>query len=290
MEFSDVTQLLLIGISQGCGYALVAIGFVFIYRATEIVNFAHGELMMLGAFTVLTFAELAGLGFWLGAALGILSLGVFGYLLDAVVMRRMIGENQASIFILTVAIGLILKALAGMIWGYGTRSFTSPFQAEVTLGGITIGTGRIAVIVATIVVCGLLWLFFSRTRLGLAIQAASQNQLAAYYSAIPVKRLVSIVWAIAAMVAAVAGLLMAPVTQVDTEMSVFGIKAFAGAVVGGFGSIPGALLGCLLIGVAEPFLDYAFPPLKGVYAYIIMLMVLFVRPEGLIPQTYQKKV
>lgn len=290
MEFSDVLQLLLIGISQGCGYALVAIGFVFIYRATEIVNFAHGELMMLGAFAVLTFAELAGLGFWLGAALGILSLGVFGYLLDAVVMRRMIGENQASIFILTVAIGLILKALAGIVWGYGTRSFTSPFQAEVALGGITIGTGRIAVIVATIVVCGLLWLFFSRTRLGLAIQAASQNQLAAYYSAIPVKRLVSIVWAIAAMVAAVAGLLMAPVTQVDTEMSVFGIKAFAGAVVGGFGSIPGALLGCLLIGVAEPFLDYAFPPLKGVYAYIIMLMVLFVRPEGLIPQTYQKKV
>jgi branched-chain amino acid transport system permease protein len=78
--------------------------------------------------------------------------------------------------------------------------------------------------------------------------------------------------------------------QVDTEMSAFGLKALAGAVVGGFGSIPGALLGCLLIGVAEPFLDYIFPPLKGVYAYIIMLAVLMLRPEGLIPQTYQKKV
>ncbi|WP_211109840.1 branched-chain amino acid ABC transporter permease [Azospirillum oleiclasticum] len=290
MEMSDVAQLSLIGVSQGCGYALVALGFVFIYRATEIVNFAHGELMMLGAFTVLTFAELLGLGFWLGAALGILSLGVFGYLLDAVVMRRVIGESQASVFILTVALGLMLKALAGMIWGYGARSLPSPFQTDVHFGGIVIGLDRIAVILATVLICGLLWLFFSRTRLGLAIQAASQNQLAAYYSRIPVKRLVSLVWAIAAMVAAVAGLMMAPVTQVDTEMSLFGIKAFAGAVVGGFGSIPGALMGCLIIGVAEPFLDYAFPPLKGVYAYILMLAVLFVRPEGLIPQTYQKKV
>lgn len=92
------------------------------------------------------------------------------------------------------------------------------------------------------------------------------------------------------MVAAIAGLMMAPVTQVDTGMSAFGIKAFAGAVVGGFGSIPGALLGCLLIGVAEPFLDFLFPSFKGVYAYIIMLVVLFVKPDGLIPQTFSKKV
>jgi branched-chain amino acid transport system permease protein len=83
---------------------------------------------------------------------------------------------------------------------------------------------------------------------------------------------------------------MAPITQIDTEMSMFGIKAIAGAVVGGFGSIPGALIGCLILGVAEPFLDYFYPPLKGVYAYIILRAVLFVRPEGLIPQTYQKKV
>lgn len=290
MAISDVLQLLLIGLSQGCGYALVAIGFVFIYRATEIVNFAHGELMMLGAFAVLTFSELWGLGIWLGAALGILSLGVFGFLLDALVMRRMIGESQASIFILTVAIGIILKAMAGMIWGYSPHVLNSPFQQDLQIGAITVGTDRLALIVATAVICLVLWLFFNRTKLGLAIQAASQNQLAAYYCRVPVKRLVSVVWAIGAMVAAVAGLMMAPVTQVDTEMSVFGIKAFAGAVVGGFGSIPGALLGCLIVGVAEPFLDFAFPELKGVFAYIIMLTVLFLRPEGLLPQTFKKKV
>ncbi len=290
MQWVDVLQLSLMGISQGCGYALVAIGFVFIYRATEIVNFAHGELMMLGAFAVLTLSQIVGLNFWLSAALGILSLGVFGYLLDAVVMRRVIGESQASVFILTVAIGLILKSLAGMIWGWSPLALQTPFQGNIEIGSVVLGTDRLAVIAGTILLCSTLYLFFGRTRTGLAIQAASQNQLAAYYVRIPVKKLVSLVWAIAAMVAAVAGLMMAPVTQVDTGMSAFGLKAFAGAVVGGFGSIPGALLGCLLIGVAEPFLDYLFPPFKGVYAYLIMFAVLFVRPQGLIPQTFAMKV
>lgn len=290
MEFSDIIQLSLIGISQGCGYALVAIGFVFIYRATEIVNFAHGELMMLGAFMVLTFSQILGLNFWLSAGLGILSLGVFGYVLDAVVMRRMVGEPQASIFILTVAIGLMLRSLAGMIWGWSSMSLDVPFLWDFNVAGIVIGMDRLAVIIGTVILSIVLYLFFSKTRTGLAIQASSQNQLAAYFSRIPVKRLISIVWAIAAMVAAFAGMMMAPVTQVDTSISAFGIKAFAGAVVGGFGSIPGAFLGCLLIGIAEPFLDYLFPPFKGVYAYVIMMTVLFIKPDGLIPQTFSKKV
>lgn len=290
MEFSDIIQLSLIGISQGCGYALVAIGFVFIYRATEIVNFAHGELMMLGAFMILTFSQILGLSFWLSAVLGILSVGAFGYALDAVVMRRMVGQPQASIFILTVAIGLMLRSLAGMIWGWSPMSLEVPFLWDFKVGGIVVGMDRLAVIIGTVILSLALYYFFSKTRTGLAIQASSQNQLAAYYSRIPVKRLISIVWAIAAMVAAFAGMMMAPVTQVDTGMSAFGIKAFAGAVVGGFGSIPGAFLGCLLIGVAEPFLDYLYPPLKGVYAYVIMLGVLFIKPDGLIPQTFSKKV
>ncbi|GGE12123.1 amino acid/amide ABC transporter membrane protein 1, HAAT family [Gemmobacter megaterium] len=290
MQFTDAMHLLVIGLAQGSGYALVALGFVFIYRATEIVNFAHGELMMLGAFAVLTFAELWGLGFWLGAAMGILSLGVFGYALDALVMRRVIGESQSSIFILTVALGVMLKALAGMIWGYTPLVLNVPFQGTVDIGGMVIATNRIAVIIGTVLICIALYLFLGRTRLGLAMQAASQNQLAAYYSRVPVKRLISVIWAIGAMVAATAGVLMAPVTQVSPEITAIGIKALAGAVVGGFGSIPGALLGCLLIGVAEPFLDYTYPPLQGVYAYAIMLVVLLVRPEGLIPQTFRKKV
>lgn len=290
MGFNDILQLAFIGISQGCAYALVAIGFVFIYRATEIVNFAHGDLMMLGAFAVFTFVELAGLNFWLGATIGVISIGVLGYLLDVIIMRRVIGEAQASIFILTVAIGFSMKAAAGMIWGWTPMAMQTPFTGNVNIGSLVFSIDRLIVIVGTILLCGLLYFFFNRTQTGIAIQAASQNQLAAYYMKIPVKRLVSLVWFIGAMVAATAGFMMAPVTQVDTEIGVFGIKAMAGAVVGGFGSIPGALLGCLIIGVTEPFMDYIYPSLKGTYAYVIMLIVLFVKPEGLISQTFKKKV
>jgi branched-chain amino acid transport system permease protein len=205
-------------------------------------------------------------------------------------MRRIIGESQASVFILTVAFGFIFRTLAGMIFGWNTRSLDTPFDGDVAIGPIVVGNDRIAIIVATMLLVAALYLFFGRTRIGIAMQASSQNQLAAYYMGIPVKKLVSFTWAIGAMIAACAGALLAPVTQVDTTIGLLGIKALAGAIVGGFGSIPGALLGCVLIGVVEPFADFYLPGIKGVSAYVVMLVVLFLRPEGLIVQTYQKKV
>lgn len=291
LPVNDIIHLAVTGLAQGCAYGLIALGFVLIYKATEVVNFAHGEFMMLGAFAVLAYSEAMGGSFWPAFVLGCLSIGVVGYLLDAQIMRRIIGQSSASIFILTVAFGFIFRSTAGMIWGWKTLTLSTPFGGTVTIAeGLTISSGRIAIIVATIILCGVLYLFFSKTRYGIAMQAASQNQLAAYYMGIPVKRLVSVTWAIGATIAAAAGALLAPVTQVDTTIGFLGIKALAGAIVGGFGSIPGALLGCLLIGIIEPFADYYFPAIKGVSAYVVMLLVLFVRPEGLISQTFQKKV
>jgi branched-chain amino acid transport system permease protein len=290
LPIDDVILLGIIGISQGCAYGLIALGFVLIYKATEVVNFAHGEFMMLGAFAVLSISEATAWGFWPSFVLGCLSIGAVGYLVDAQIMRRIIGQSQASIFILTVAFGFIFRSLAGMIFGWNTRSLDTPFDGKVAIGGIGIGTDRLAIIIATVMLVVVLYLFFGRTRVGVAMQASSQNQLAAYYMGIPVKRLVSFTWAIGAMIAAAAGALLAPVTQVDTTIGLLGIKALAGAIVGGFGSIPGALLGCILIGVIEPFADYYLPGIKGVSAYVVMLIVLFIRPQGLIVQTYQKKV
>ena len=291
LPLSDIIHLAVTGLAQGCAYGLIALGFVLIYKATEVVNFAHGEFMMLGAFTVLMFSETMGLGFWPGFVFGCLAIGALGYLVDAQIMRRIIGQSSASIFIMTVAFGFIFRSVAGMIWGWNTLSLDTPFDGTWTIGSdFSIGTDRMAIVFATAILCTALYLFFARTRYGIAMQAAAQNQLAAYYMGIPVKRLVSVTWAIGAMIAAAAGALLAPVTQVDTTIGFLGIKALAGAIVGGFGSIPGALLGCLLIGIIEPFADYYLPAIKGVSAYIVMLLVLFVRPEGLIVQTFRKKV
>jgi branched-chain amino acid transport system permease protein len=291
LPVDDIIHLAVTGLAQGCAYGLIALGFVLIYKATEVVNFAHGEFMMLGAFAVLAYSEAMGGSFWPAFILGCLSIGVVGYLIDAQIMRRIIGQSSASIFIMTVAFGFIFRSLAGMIWGWNTLSLSTPFSGKVAITeNVAISADRLAIVGATIILCGVLYLFFSRTRFGIAMQAASQNQLAAYYMGIPVKRLVSMTWAIGAMIAAAAGALLAPVTQIDTTIGFLGIKALAGAIVGGFGSIPGALLGCLLIGIIEPFADYYFPSIKGVSAYVVMLLVLFVRPEGLISQTYLKKV
>jgi len=285
-------QVLVTGLGQGCLYGLIALGFVLIYKATEIVNFAQGDLLMMGAFFAVTYAGIPGLPFWLAFLLTIVSMAVFGYLLDMLVIRSMIGESQFSVIILTISIGFILRAVAGGIWGSDILSLETPYSGEMAnIGGLIIGQEYLVVIAGTIVLSLVLYLFFRYSSLGIAMQAASQNQLAAYYMGIPVKRVFSLIWAISAMVAAVAGTLMAPISLVSPLMGFIGIKAFAAAVIGGFGSLPGALIGGLIIGCSEQLAGTYLPTgFQEITAYLIMFLVLTIRPQGLFAQIQQKKV
>ena len=289
MEF---LQVLITGLGQGCLYGLIALGFVLIYKATEIVNFAQGELLMMGAFFAVTYVMILGLPFWLGFILTIISMAVFGYLLDMLVVRSMIGESQFSVIILTISLGFILRAVAAGIWGSDILSLETPYSgAMAKLGGLVIGQEYLVVIAGTVVLSLALFLFFKFSSLGVAMQAASQNQLAAYYMGIPVKRVFSLIWAISAMVAAVAGTLTAPISLVSPHMGFIGIKAFAAAVIGGFGSLPGALIGGLIIGSSEQLAGTYLPTgFQEITAYVIMFAVLTIRPKGLFAQIQQKKV
>jgi branched-chain amino acid transport system permease protein len=288
----EFVQVLITGLGQGCLYGLIALGFVLIYKATEIINFAQGELMMMGAFFALTYISILGLPFWLGLALAMATMAVFGYLLDMTVIRVMIGESQIAVVILTISIGFILRSAAAALWGADIQRLEAPYGGKMAhFHGLLIGQEYLYVIAGTIVLSLLLFLFFRFSSLGIAMQAASQNQLAAYYMGIPVKRVFSLIWAVSAIVAGAAGALMGPISLVSPQMGFIGIKAFAAAVIGGFGSLPGALLGGLIIGGSEQMAGVYLPAgFQEITAYLIMFLVLTIRPEGLFSQLQQKKV
>ncbi|CUH52639.1 branched-chain amino acid ABC transporter permease [Shimia sp. R11_0] len=290
----EVVQLLVSGLANGCVYGLIALGFVLIYKATEQVNFAQGDFMMLGAFVCLglTNAHYMGLPFWLAAPLAVVIMAVLGYLLDFFVLRHLFGQSQTAVVILTIALGFVIRFVAGVIWGHEPQTLESPLAVgDFNLGGVVLGMADLAVIVVTVLLTLCLYQFFQRTRLGLAMQAASQNQMAAYFMGIPVKRVQGMIWGLSGAVAAVAGILFASKGAIEISSGLLGIKAFAAAVIGGFGSLPGALMGGLIVGVIEPFASYYFPAgYSQIAPYALLLLVLVFRPHGLFSQVRIKKV
>jgi branched-chain amino acid transport system permease protein len=290
----QLLQLLISGLSQGCIYGLIALGFVLIYKATETVNFAQGELMMLGAFAGLVASAWLGLPYWVALLLAVLVMVVLGMAVERLVLRPILGQPAFAIVMVTIGVGYVARGLVTMVPGVGTETYTlpTPFKDElVRAGGLIISAEHLVVIGATVVLCLLLFGLFRFTRIGVAMQAASQNQLAAYYMGIPVKRLNGLIWGISAAVAAVAGVLLAPITFVHANLGFIGLKAFPAAVIGGFGSLPGAILGGLVIGLVESLAGFYLPEgFKDIAAYVVVLVMLMVMPNGLFGEKLRKKV
>lgn len=290
----ELIQLIIGGLASGCVYGLVALGFVLIYKASEGVNFAQGDMMMLGAFVTLGLvnSDHGAIAFLPGVVLACVIMGGVGYGIDRFVVRRIFGQPQFALVILTIALGFVLRFVAGSIWGFTPLILETPFAGRhLSIGGLVLGYEDVVTILVTLILTLGLWLFFSRTRLGLAAQAASQNQMAAYIVGIPVRRLNSLIWALSGVVATIAGVLYAAKGAIDPNIGLLGIKAFAAAVIGGFGSLPGALLGGLLIGVVEPIAARYLPSgFSQMSPYILMLIVLTTRPGGLFAQIHAKKV
>ena len=288
----DLIQLMVSGISQGCVYGILALGFVLIYKATEMVNFAQGDLMMLGAFLSYTFIFSLDFPFFLGLLLATISMAGIGVIIERFAIRPMIGEPHFSVLMITIGLGFILRALAGFIWGNEPKSLATPYSGKILeINNVVVGYENIIIVLGTLTLCFFLAIFFKKTNLGKAMQAASQNQLAAMYVGISVKRINSSTWAISAAISAVAGILIAPVSLIDPQIGFIGVKAFAAAIVGGFGSLPGALIGGLMIGVGEQFAGLYLPPgFSEVTAYAILLTMLIVRPHGILASVQIKKM
>ena len=290
----EVLQLIVSGLANGCVYGLIALGFVLIYKATEQVNFAQGDMMMLGAFVALGLGNDAYLGipFWLACVGAVLAMAAVGWSIERAVLRRLLGQPQIAVMILTIALGFLLRFVAGAVWGHDPLTFENPVAGtNVRLGALVVGLDEVTVIAVTVLLTVALFAFFGRTRLGIAMQASSQNQLAAYYMGIPVKRIHGLTWALAGATAAVAGILLASKGSIDPSTGFLGIKAFAAAVIGGFGSLPGALAGGLIVGLIEPFASrYVAAGYAQIVPYAVMLVVLVIRPHGILAQVHAKKV
>ncbi len=287
-------QLTFSGIAIGCVYALVALGFVLIYKATETVNFAQGDMMMLGGFFAYTATTLIGMPYWIGIIVALIAMALFGMLSERIVLRPVLGQAQFTVVMVTIGAGYVMRGVVTMMPGWGTDTFkiVTPFAEQVVhFGGAALALDQLMVIVDTAVLCLILYLFFRYSRIGIAMQATSQNQLAAYYMGIPVRRINTLIWGLSAAVAAFAGILLAPMTFVHANMGFIGLKAFPAAVVGGFGSIPGAIAGGLIIGLVESFAGfYLAEGFKDIAAYIVVLVVLMVKPSGLFGEKLRKKV
>ncbi len=291
-------QLVVSGAAIGCIYALIALGFVLIYKATETVNFAQGDLMMVGGFVGLSFMSLLGLPFWIAFVLAIMAMAALGMATERIVLRPLLGQPAFTVVMVTIGLGYLARGLVTMIpyWGTETHTLPVPYKDEVIwLGGegtgLVISVEHLVIIIVTVLLVTSLYAFFRFTRLGIAMQATSQNQLAAFYMGIPVRRINMMIWGLSAAICGAAGLLLAPITFVHANMGFVGLKAFPAAVVGGFGSIPGALVGGLIIGIVESLAGFYLPEgIKDIAAYIVVLLMLLLKPNGLFGDNTTKKV
>lgn len=283
---------LIAGIALGSIYALIALGFLLIYKATEVVNFGQGELVMLGAFIAYAFCTSFHFPIWLSFILTLLFMGLFGMFLERVFLRIVTGESVLSIIMVTLSLAIIIRALCGIIWGHEAKSFPIYGLRETPmLGELRIEPSSTIIISVTLILILILYLFFKFTKIGVAMRATSLNQFAAYVVGIRIKSIFSLTWAIAGVLAGLTGILVAPVLFLSTNISYLGIKAFPAAVLGGFTSLPGVIIGGVILGVAENLAGAYLPEgFKNVFSYIILLVVLMIRPQGIFIKYEQKKV
>jgi branched-chain amino acid transport system permease protein len=285
-------QLALNGMATGAIYALVALGLVITYKATEVLNFAHGDVLMASAFVAWGLIVGLGLPFWLAALLTVAFAAVLSWQIDARIMQRIVGQPQFAGVMLTIAIAFMLRGLVSMFFGPESRSYPTPWTQQSThIGPVVVSDLNLVILAVALLLTALIYVFLRRTALGVSIQAASQNQLAAYLSGIRVKRVTSLVWALAGAVSGACGLLLAPIALVDISLWIVVLKALAALVLGGFGSIPGAILGGLLLGLIEQFAGVYLPDgSKDVAAYVVLIATLVLWPRGLLGEAHGRRV
>jgi branched-chain amino acid transport system permease protein len=276
-------DLLVVGISLGMVYGLVALGISFIYSGLDIVHFAHGEVYMIGAFLGVTVLRLTGLNYPALILVAMVLTGLIGIVIERVFYRRLTREGGGISFA-GMGISMVLQNVAFLIWTARAVPFPVNFGLPIEIGELMLPRSYLWIVAITILLMATLHGFLKYTRLGLAVRAVAYNKDIAYLMGINVPRMISLLFGIGCALAAAAGVLIGPINYVEVSMGIgILIKAFAAAVVGGFGNLPGAVLGGLLVGIVESLgAGYLSGNYKDIYAFILLIAVLMVKPSGLL--------
>ncbi len=287
-------QLIVSGLAVGFCYALMALAMVIIYKTSEVLNFAQGEMAMISSFIAFVLLDTYQLSFPLGLFLTLLFAAALGVFLEFVFLRPAKDPTVIGLIIITLGFEMILMGVAGWKWGPDQRSMPFPISGFETYNfyGLVISKVNFWTIIICLVLIVLLFLFFQYSKLGTAMRATQQNRLVARLMGIRTKRIFSFTWAISSLIGAVAGMFIAALTVLDPPMMMDPLmKAFAAAVLGGMTSLPGAALGGAILGVVENlFGGYVSLSFKSVVAFAIIVLMLCIRPSGLLGKHFVKKV
>jgi branched-chain amino acid transport system permease protein len=286
-------QLLVTGLAIGSIYALIGLSLVLINKATDVVNFAQGELAMFSTFLSFTLLTKLGVPLLFVFILSFPVGAILGALVEVIFIQPIANDSPVNLLIVTIGLWITFNNLAGWIWGYDPYRFPSLFSDRpFEFAGAHISMNSIGIIGVALLLMGALYLFFEHTREGIAMRAASMNRRAARLMGIRVSRVWLTSWALAGGISGMAGVLVAPVTFLDFNMMVAVLlKAFAGAILGGFNSLPGAVVGGIAIGIMETmFGAFVSTTFKDNFAFVIIILVLMIRPTGLFGRTQLKKV
>ena len=286
-DWQFLLLLLSNGILLGLMYSLIALGFVLVYKATDAINFAQGEFVMIAGFVVAVAMASYGAPWWLAAAVGLGGMIGFGFGLERVVLRPLIGRPVVAVIMATIGLAAVLRGLGPLLWGAETRPLPLPISDEpLMLGPLLIPPIQlVGAAVSLLFLAGFSWFFF-KSRKGVAMRAVADDQQVAMAMGINVERYFALAWAMAGVVSALGGIVWGNLLGVDVHLALVGFKVFPVVILGGLDSIPGAVVGGLIVGVVENVAAGYVDPLVGggtkdFAPYVLMIIALMFRPYGI---------
>ena len=288
-----MVQLLLNGLAMGAIYALVALGFVVIANAVNVVNFAQGENVMLGAYVAAWLTITLHFPLLAAYIISIVLLAGYGYVFQKAAYYPLRKKPFITVVVSTIGVSLFLKNIARIIWGPQPIFFPGPFgDKTVQVGSIFVNPQNLVILGVTTCLVIFQYFFFSKTALGRKMQATAQDQEAASLMGVKVSRMITLTFIYSSALAAAAGVLLAPIFFVSADMGgSLGLKAFSASIIGGFGSVPGAIVGGLFLGVLEIFCaTYISSLYKDVFAFVVLILILVFMPRGLFGEKISTKV